>query len=238
MDSGSSRTCGSSTELLVTSFFSLPIEIREDIYKRVLTVAHPLYIFQGRGCRVETFAPDIPRRWLALLHANRQIHQEASGVLYRSNHFNLVDTRKKQADLLQSFLNCIGSLNAGFLSHLCISFPAIDAVEKDSQNLQLSEDGLRTLKILRDKCTSLTTLEMFVPSRNFSGITTTVHDNWCSTQKALLEIDAHLNPIRSLHRTIVRVWSGTPTPSAMELMQGLGWVVLLGDQKITQGIVG
>ena len=63
-----------------TSFFSLPREIRNKIYKTVLIVAHPVF-FQDAGSRVETFAPDRPFRWLSLLYTNRQMHNEAITVL-------------------------------------------------------------------------------------------------------------------------------------------------------------
>ena len=92
------------------SLLSLPRNIRDDIFKRVLVVRHPLYLFQDKySAVVETFGPEIPVRWLALLYTNRQVHDEASAVLYGLNRFTLVDTTRQQVRLLQSFLNCIGS---------------------------------------------------------------------------------------------------------------------------------
>lgn len=61
----------------LTGFFSLPIETRSDIYKRVLALPQSLYLFQDPGCPIETFAPGKPYRWLALLYVNRQISAEA-----------------------------------------------------------------------------------------------------------------------------------------------------------------
>jgi hypothetical protein len=74
------------------SFFSLPREIRNKIYKIVLIVAHPVFLFQDAGSRVETFAPDRPFRLLSLLYTNRQMHNEAIPVLYGMNNFSLVDS--------------------------------------------------------------------------------------------------------------------------------------------------
>ncbi|KAJ4191845.1 hypothetical protein NW767_010752 [Fusarium falciforme] len=68
-------------------FSDLPGTVRQDIYKRVLAVAHPIYLFRDFGPRVESFAPDKPKRWIALLYVNRQISGEAKVVLYGDNNF-------------------------------------------------------------------------------------------------------------------------------------------------------
>src|SRR6187399_3023064 len=110
-------------------FSHLSRELRDRIYQRVLYVAHPLYLFtQGGSNQVELFAPERPVRWLALLYTNRQVHTEASATLYRSHKFVMVDTTHNQANLLQFFLNKIGSVNAGHLTHICINFPAAGSV--------------------------------------------------------------------------------------------------------------
>jgi hypothetical protein len=99
------------------NFLDLPVHIRNKNYQRVLIVLlHPLYLFQDPGSPVGAFAPDKPQQWLALLHTNRQISIEASAVLYRVNHFELVDITKRQIGVLRSFLDCVGSVNAASLS--------------------------------------------------------------------------------------------------------------------------
>ena len=125
--SGPTRTFSQRAGSAGTDFFGLPRDIRNRIYKIVLIVAHPVYLFQDAGSRVETFAPDRPFQWLSLLYTNRQIHSEATPVLYGVNEFSLVDTTPQQFGLLKSFLDCIGSVNAGLLSHLCINFPVVES---------------------------------------------------------------------------------------------------------------
>jgi hypothetical protein len=125
------------------SLLSLPRNVRDDIFRRVLLVAHPLYLFQdGDSSMVETFGPEIRVRWRALLYTNRQVLDEASAVLYGSNNFSLVDTTQKQVVLLQSFLNRIGSTNAGLLSHICINFPVAEHADGQPGGILLREDGL------------------------------------------------------------------------------------------------
>jgi hypothetical protein len=84
-----------SAEPATGNFLGLPKGIRNDIYEKVLAVLHPLYLFQEPKSRVETFAPEKPSRWLALLLTNRQICREASVILYRVTHFHLVDTTQQ-----------------------------------------------------------------------------------------------------------------------------------------------
>jgi len=215
------------------SLFSLPRKIRNIIYRKVLVVRHPLYLFQDHpGFPVETFAPEKPRRWLALLYVNRQIHDEASAVLYRSNQFIFVDMTRHQFGLIQSFFSCIGSVNAGSLSHLCINFPVTEIVGKPEKVI-LREDSLHTMKLLQDKCPSLTTLETQVHSQNSSGLIN--HDHLPFVREALLQIDAQLKAICSLERVIVRFYDGTPIPDVRELMQGFGWVITILNDEESEG---
>jgi len=209
--------------------FRLPVDIRNNIYRRVLVVPHPLYLFQDTGSQVvETFAPDRPFRWLALLHTNRQIHDEARAVLYGSNHFHFMDTTQRQGGLLQSFFNCIGSVNAGLLSYLCINFPVAQREDGHPGKVMLREDDLYSLKLLQEKCTKLMTLETLIYGRDSKRLINPSHDDSQFVQEALSQIDAQLKAISSLKKIIVRSYDGTPTPSVLEMMQGLGWVVLPG----------
>ena len=91
-----------------------------------------------------------PVRWLAVLCTNQTIYREASAVLYKKNHFHLVGVTKKQLGLLQSFLECIGSVNAASLSHLCTNFPVVESACGPSGNINLRLDSLETLELVRD----------------------------------------------------------------------------------------
>ncbi|KAK4042993.1 hypothetical protein C8A01DRAFT_32938 [Parachaetomium inaequale] len=227
---------------VVSLLFSLPREIRNDIYQRVLFVSHPLYLFQeetGPSDKVGLFAPERPpaRRWLALLYPNKQLHDEASAVLYGLSHFALVDATagKNHANLLSSFLGRIGSVNAGCLSHLCINFPAAvgNSEEEDvTADQQAGEEDafLGELRLLREKCTSLVTLEMMVYGRHAKGVTVASHDpdNSQLVRGVLSRMDAHLKAIPSLRRVLVRLYSGPLAPDVVEWMHGFGWVVSVG----------
>lgn len=117
--------------LCATNLFTLPIEIRRAVYKQVLALPHPIYLFQGYGGKVESFGPQIPLRWRSLVYTNRQIHTEASEVLYGASQFMLMDTTPQQVNLLQAFMDRIGRVHSRCLTHLCINFPMATIVEED-----------------------------------------------------------------------------------------------------------
>jgi hypothetical protein len=213
-----------SAESTNSKFLHLPKEIRIHIYRKILTVPHPLYLFQEPNSRVESFAPDKPHRWLALLLTNRQIRNEASVELYGTNQFHLVDTTPQQAKLLQAFLDCIGAENAASLSHLSINFPVLEDEYGRPGEVKFRHDSLQSLELLRKNCTKLSTLKILVHSKN-NSIFKRADD---SLQQALLLIDAQLKTIPSLGKIVVPVKArdGAPTSAAKEIMQGLGWVVV------------
>jgi len=191
-------------------------------------VAHPLYLFKdAHSPNVELFAPEKRRRWPALLFTNRQLNAEASAILYGSNHFTLVDTTSNQVNLLQAFLDGIGPGNAAHLSHLTINFPAAESQE---ERVVLREADLRGLKLLQEKCTGLATLETHVQPGNSKGLTVTslAEEGSQFAREALAQVDGQFNAIPSLHKVIVRFYSGSPAPEVAELMQGYGWAILPG----------
>ncbi|KAM7210089.1 hypothetical protein V8F06_014529 [Rhypophila decipiens] len=213
--------------------FTLPREIRDDIYKRILVVTPALYIFQESGQKIELFAPDRPanRGWLSLLYVSRKIHNEAAAVLYRSHQFILVDTTAAQVKLLESFLDCIG-VNASHISRICINFPAAEdmGVRDQEGKAVLREDGLRSLKLLQERCTNLVTLETHLHSDNSKGLTTASYDSSNSedVREVLSQINAYLNAIPSLHNVLVRVYSGPLHSLVVSWMQEFGWDVSRG----------
>jgi hypothetical protein len=213
-----------SAESAAFRFLDLPKEIRIDIYQKLLTVPHPLYLFQEPNSRIESFGPGKPHRWLALLLTSRQICHEASVELYGTNQFHLVDTTPQQVKLLQAFLGCIGSENAASLSHLSINFPVLEDIDGRPGEVKFRDDSLQSLELLRENCTKLSTLEILVHSKS-NSVFKRADD---SLQEALLLIDAQLKTIPSLGKIVVPVKArdGAPTSAAKEIMQGLGWVVV------------
>jgi hypothetical protein len=206
------------------SFLDLPRGVRNNVYRRLLVLRHPIYIFQEPNSLVESFAPDRPFRWLALLHTNRQIYTESSATLYGMNQFHLEEITPLQADLLRSFLDCIGPINAASLSYLCVNFPVAERINGQAERVELRIDSLQSVKLYQDTCTKLSTLELVVHYKNSSFFREP--DDFL--REALSLIDAQLRAILSLRQIIVRFvdFNGIPTTSAEQLMRKLGWIVV------------
>lgn len=232
-----------------TRFFSLPIETRCDIYKRVLALPQSLYLFQDPGCPIEAFVPGKPFRWLALLYVNRQISAEASAILYGRNHFVLHEVEiplaatTRRPSLVESFLNCIGPVNAGLLSHLCVNFPATERIEggkggegKQSDfgahEIRLREESVHILHLLQKHCAGLRILETLLYGSQHSYSSALLQEDQLANKKfvreLLWDINVRFRAIASLNRIIIRVYSGSPALSVREFLQGLGWVVFVG----------
>ena len=209
-------------------FSALPRKIRDEIYRSFLVLPHPLFLFQDTGSEVvESFAPDRPRQWLALLYTNRQLHDEARAVLYSSNTFYLEDTTRHQHNLLQSFLDRIGSDNAGLLSHICIDFPVMESVGQPAHP-ELREDDLHSLGLLRELCTRLKNLELLLHGQSSRGLAKAVQEDPWFVREALVRIDAQLKTIPSLSKIVVRCFDRDLAPSVEESMQSFDWVVTHG----------
>ncbi|KAL2825259.1 hypothetical protein BJY01DRAFT_256290 [Aspergillus pseudoustus] len=193
-----------------TDFLRLPREIRNNIYRRILAVPHPIYLSQD---------PDVQSR-------------EASAVPYAANRFTLeevvvvVQPRRQlyyYHGLLESFLDCIGRANAASLSHLSITFPAIDRLDV---GICLTEDGSRILDRLRQECTGLMTIETLVNGQESScEVFGEEMEGDDSVRNMFLEMDAKLKGIESLRTITVKVSSSAVSTSVRESLQELGWVV-------------
>ncbi|KAL6366133.1 hypothetical protein LRP88_00229 [Fusarium phalaenopsidis] len=209
-------------------FLDLPGTIRRRIYEHVLAVERPVYLFQDFVPRVEAFAPDKPKWWIALLYTNRQISSEAKTVLYGNNNFHLMDNPQKHGTLLQSFLECVGSSNATFLSRLCISFPVAEKAQGQPHAVTIRQDSLHTLNIVQEKCTGLKTLEMQLCRENSGLLAGAREEDAQRVRDALARIDAQLKAIPSVKKVVVRLYIKNLPSLIIDAMRGLAWAVLDG----------
>lgn len=212
------------------SILTLPVEIRRDIFTRVLAVPDSLYLFQDPGGPVKCFKPHKPYAWLALLHTNRQLSYEARAVFYNVNRFTIeeVELPDYPNNLLGSFIKCIGPINAGFLSHLRIAFPATERV--NGQARQIEENSMKNLLLLQSQCIKLNTLETLIYNKSARCLITEDQDEINSARDIFSRINAEFRGIPSLNKIIVRICSASLTSSMRDFLEGLGWVVLIGDK--------
>jgi hypothetical protein len=102
-------------------------------------------------------------------------------------------------------------------------------IEDQLGEVRLREDSLQILQLLQELCTELETLETLNYGQDFTGLIKEDKINTKFVREVLLETNAQFRGISSPDKIIVRVYSGAPASSAREFLEGLGWVVLLGD---------
>ncbi|KAJ5718311.1 hypothetical protein N7488_003957 [Penicillium malachiteum] len=164
---------------------------------------------------VEVFATEKPYTWLTLTQVNRQISLDARKVIYGAHKFMLeaTETPKSSGDLVRSFLNSIGPVNASFTS------------EKGLETIGLSEGSTQMLKLLQTQCTNLKTLELLVFEQASSKLLEETQIRTSSVQEIFIEINAFLKDISSLNRIRVKPSNGLPSRIAKEFLGNLGWEI-------------
>ncbi|GKU06981.1 hypothetical protein FSARC_14485 [Fusarium sarcochroum] len=217
-------------------FSNMSPEARKEAYNKLLVPSSPIFVFQESASRpIEFFVPGKPTQWpeLALAKCREYNEQETNAVFYGSNHFNLVSTTtRRETSILQAFLVSLTSTHTRLLSHLSLSFPALEAVQGRPEALGLKQDGIHTLKLLQDYCINLNTLEFYVHKDNAFGLVREAPSHSQSLHEALSQVNAQLKVVSSLKKIVIRYYYDRPTPEAMQLMQDLGWIVLMGDKEV------
>lgn len=211
------------------NFLSLPIEIRNNIYQRLLSMRDEIRIFQDPGCSLEAFLPERPPAWNALVYTNRQISSEARAILYRMNRFFLPDTsfaRRYRGSIVQSFLSGIGPINAACLSYACIHFPELEMLD-GSEEIKLPEYALQDFRRLQIECTQLRMLEISIYDEETYKLLKEDRIISASVRNGFIQIAEHIKGIQSLNKVIARIYNGVINDTAKDFLQDLGWTVLI-----------
>lgn len=116
-----------------------------------------------------------------------------------------------RSNILKSFINSVASVNAGFLSHLRISFPATERVDGQSGEIRLREDTLQNLQLLRIECIELKRLEALIYGKSSRCLITEDPDSTQFALDVLVKINTELRRMASLNTIIVWLCSGSPT---------------------------
>ncbi|KAF0640832.1 hypothetical protein FPSE5266_07443 [Fusarium pseudograminearum] len=115
----------------------VPAEAREKTCNKNLVASGPVFVFQDSPSRpVKFFVPGKPAHWPAQFRKDKQ--QETDAIFYSSNHFHFVDTKtRRETSILQAFLVSLTSTHAHLLSHVSLSFPALEAAQERPEVLAL-----------------------------------------------------------------------------------------------------
>lgn len=168
---------------MARGFLNLPVEIRLMIYENLLIHQDGPYIMASSYMHVDRTSREKPLGLSpAILRVNKQIHNEASPVLYSKNRFrflNHIDSKDggespfmihtTLTPNIAPFLSQIGH-QATLLRHIAIMFPVLEVYNHYGQPTRaFLGDPLKPYKghseafnLIRDTCTDLKTLELVI----------------------------------------------------------------------------
>jgi len=217
------------------NFLDLPAEIRLQIYEELLVRSEPI-IFRMSG-----FPPSPPLYLYkgayglcpALLRASKSVYREASPLLYSRNRFDFSDSDLIYTMLklstnckslaLTSFFSQIGDKNTSFIRHLYIDFPTFR--DHRPETTALEDNNIKTLELIRDKCTNIAILEMSLydiwPFEYFKA-----NGSLIVAEAALELLDTRFKAISSLKEVIVHIYRDPIAGNNLQKkMRDCGWTV-------------
>lgn len=205
------------------SFFSLPREIRDQIYKLCLLSTEPLQPLTLTDRSWADMGGFSPR----LFRASKAVHAEACAVFYGQNRFEFPDPFLHWN--LDEFLENIGS-SAAYLGHALIPFPRTECLMVGGTTLDSNDLGIAAS--LRRRCPNLKTL-----STEYMSTYATLELNLMGQEPALRRdalavIDAHFRSLPSLQRIIVQMHEGSLADAELRGgIEGMGWVICTEDER-------
>jgi hypothetical protein len=208
---------------MTMNLFDFPKEILLQIYSELLVRSEPIVFVAD-----DYSSPSPPlfrskRDGLcpALLEVNKKVHSEASPLLYSNNRFRFPDIlTSTDSAHIAPFLCQIGS-QASLIRYICITFPTFHDFQHD--RARLHEAHIKNLELIRDTCTSITTLELSVPPK---CVNYAFDDSPIGVQ-ALDLLDTRFKAIPSLKEIIVnfQVYGEEDLSDHRKKMRDCGWTV-------------
>jgi hypothetical protein len=195
-----------------SNFFSLPRELRDQIYEPVLLHQEPIDPWVNYNRR-QKLTP-------GLLRANKTVHREASSLFYAQNRFDFTMGTPKD---VASFLGQIGRNNADYIRHICVDFPKF--LYLDPGDVTLEDDSVGILTNIQSGCANLSTLTTSLYSTNAMELRLDALDNPKVVTEALKLVNTHFRAISSLQEIIVEVYEDGPSDHIRRKMESHGWTI-------------
>ena len=155
-----------------------------------------------------------------LLRANKAVHGEASSLFYGQKCFDFAEAIP---DEVVSFLEQIGSNNAGYIRHIIIDFPKFLYLDPD--DVTLEEGSVGILANIQGRCSNLSTLTTSLYSTNAMEHRLDNLDNHKVATEALKLVYAHFRAISSLQEIILEVYEDGPSDHIRRKMESHGWTI-------------
>ncbi|KAL8654905.1 MAG: hypothetical protein Q9226_003252 [Calogaya cf. arnoldii] len=176
---------------MATNFFSLPREIRDQIYGLVLLQQEPIDPFNN--WRQQQLTP-------GLLRANKTVHQEASSQFYAQNY---IEFSIHTSNNVAPFFRQIGRNNANYIRHIDLDFPDFQCLNLN--NVALADGSAGILAIIQSSCANLSTLTMGRSMAFGNPLLAAGVDPNVITE-ALELIDTHIRAIASLQEVAIDMY--------------------------------
>lgn len=199
-----------------SNFFSLPQEIRDQIYELVL-LHQELIDPWVDGNRRQNLTP-------GLLRANKAVHREVSSLFYARNRF---DFTMGTPEDVASFLGQIGRNNADHIRHICVDFPAFLYLEPG--DVTLEDDSVGILGNIQNGCANLSTLTTSLHSTNSMELRLDALDNPKIVNEALKLVNTHFRAISSLQEIVVEVYEDGPSDHIRREFKSHGWTISMTE---------
>lgn len=200
------------------SFPSLPGEVQNSIYKLILLDQDPI---DPRHRYDEQ-----QKLTLGLLRANKVVHDEASSLFYGHNRFDFTNIGANQ---VASFLEKIGSKNAGYIRHVLIHFPRFRYL--DPGDIALQEAIISILSSIQSSCSSLSTLTTSLYSTSAMELRLDNLDHYAVATEALELVNTRFRAIQSLQDIILNVYDDGPSGHIRARMKGHGWTISIREYE-------
>ncbi|KAL2121225.1 hypothetical protein VTJ04DRAFT_5252 [Mycothermus thermophilus] len=211
-------------------FCTLPAEVREIIYHYALLDHSQSVPDKMRHIIYWDSTAIIPRKnWLALLCTCRQIYTEAAPLVYLNTQFLFLGgVLIYRYDKLRWFCENLRTDNARCIRTVHMAFPDYYWVRiprwnySQPANLELQQDTLCCLELLRNYCPGITTLILWQRSLWYDPYYVSFEPD--TVKKVMLEVDKALKTFPSRTKIEVR-WLGDPHPQITKEMRELGWTL-------------
>lgn len=158
---------------------------------------------------------------MGLLRASKTVHGEASSVFYGQNRFDLTGDDPEK---LASFLQQIGSHNAGYIRHIIIDFP--EFLYLDSGDVTIDERSDSILANIQSSCANLSALTTTLYSTNTMELRLDHLDHPKVATAALKLVDTRFRAISSITEIILEVYEDGPSDHLRRSMESYGWTLI------------
>ncbi|KAH7359749.1 hypothetical protein BKA66DRAFT_445259 [Pyrenochaeta sp. MPI-SDFR-AT-0127] len=194
-----------------TNFLSLPSEIRNNIYERLLVLQEPIEFRYSKFERLQNLTPE-------LLLVNKTIYREASSLMYAQNCFNISICTSEE---VVSFIERIGRNNARYIQHIYIDFPAFEYLVLDA--VMLYSESTDALAKIQSDCSNLGSITMSPHSIHAMERRLSTLDNAKITAEVIALVNSHFRAITTLREVIVDVYEDSSNDEMRRSMKSHGW---------------